>query len=188
MTESPKPLSPGSGATRQASHHDGGHYHSRSSSITAQLQQHRFGRGGARQTPPASSMSMPPAGGPQLPPPAGLNPPDSRFTLPSQGGPTHPPTQPSGPPTHMGGSVPLSSHSNSLASHAPSGHSAHSAHSAHSGPGSGDNAAPIFGQNSNDRLWTYVKSLEQRINGLQDEVSSLRGQLSLATQPQPRPT
>lgn len=182
MTESPKPLSPGSAPARQAGQREGSHYHNRSSSVTTQFQQQHFGRGAARQTPPAGSMTIPP-GGPQLPPPAGLNPPDSRFTLPSQGGPTHPPTQPSGPPTHMGGSVPLSSHSNSLSSHAQSGHSAHS------GQGSGENAAAaIFGQNNNDRLWAYVKSLEQRINGLQDEVSSLRGQLAMATQPQPRPT
>lgn len=181
MTESPKPLSPGSAPTRHTSHHDGSHYHNRSSSVTAQFQQQHFGRGSARQTPPASSMSIP-QGGPQLPPPAGLNPPDSRFTLPSQGGPTHPPTQPSGPPTHMSGSVPLSSHNNSLSSHAQSGHSARSAQ------GSGENSATMFGQNNNDRLWAYVKSLEERINGLQDEVSSLRGQLAIAPQQQPRPT
>ena len=177
MTESPKPLSPGSAPTRQASHHDGSGY----PSATTQFQQQHFGRGSARQTPPAGSMSIAP-GGPQLPPPPGLNPPDSRFTLPSQGGPTHPPTQPSGPPTHMGGSGPLSSHSNSLSSHAQSGHSAHSAQ------GSAENAAAVFGHNNNDRLWAYVKSLEQRINGLQEEISSLRGQLAISTQPQPRQT
>jgi hypothetical protein len=176
MTESPKPLSPGSAPTRQASHHDGSLYRNRASSVTTQFQQQHFGRGSARQTPPAGSMSIPPSG-PQLPPPPGLNPPDSRFTLPSQGGPTHPPTQPSGPPTHMSGSGPLSSHSNSLSSHAHSGHSAQ---------GSAENAAAVFGQSNNDRLWAYVKSLEQRINGLQDEVTSLRGQLAAATQPQVR--
>lgn len=172
LTESPKPLSPGSAPTRQATHHDGSMYRNRSSSVAAQFQQQHFGRGSTRQTPPAGSMSIaPPA--PQLPPPPGLNPPDSRFTLPSQGGPTHPPTQPSGPPTHMSGSGPLSSHSNSLSSHG------------HSAQGSGENAAAIFVPNNTDRLWAYVKSLEQRINGLQDEVSSLKGQLA-ATQSQSR--
>jgi uncharacterized small protein (DUF1192 family) len=82
----------------------------------------------------------------------------------------------------MGGSGPLPPHSNSLSSHAQSGHSAHSAQ------GSTENAAAIFGHNNNDRLWAYVKSLEQRINGLQDEISSLRGQLAISTQPQPRQT
>ena len=172
MTESPKPLSPGSAPSRQASHHDGSLYHNRASNATAHFQQQHFRRGPTRRTPPAGSMSIPPSG-PQLPPPPGLNPPDSRFTLPSQGGPTHPPTQPSGPPTHMSGSVPLSSHSNSLSSHAPSGHSAHSAQ------GSAENAAAVFGPSNNDRLWAYVKSLEQRINGLQDEVGALRGQVAL---------
>ena len=137
MTESPKPLSPGSAPTRQASHHDGSLYRNRASSVTAQFQQQHFGRGSARQTPPAGPMNIPPSG-PQLPPPPGLNPPDSRFTLPSQGGPTHPPTQPSGPPTRMSGSGPLSSHSNSLSSHAHSGHSTHSAQ------GSAENAAAVF--------------------------------------------
>jgi hypothetical protein len=180
MTESPKPLSPGSGPTRQASHHDGSLYRNRASSVTAQFQAQHFGRGSTRQTPPAGSMSIPPSG-PQLPPPPGLNPPESRYTLPSQGGPTHPPTQPSGPPTHMSGSGPLSSHNNSLSSHAHSGHSAQ---------GSAENAAAVFGQNNNnnnnDRLWAYVKSLEQRINGLEGEVTSLRGQLTASTQPQGR--
>lgn len=173
MTESPKPLSPGSAPTRQASHHDGGIYRNRSSSVAAQFQQQHFGRGSTQQNPPGGSMSMPPTA-PQLPLPPGLNPPDSRFTLPSQGGPTHPPTQPSGPPTHMSGSGPLSSHSNSHSSHG------------HSAQGSSENAAAIFVPNNNDRLWAYVKSLEQRINGLQDEVSSLKGQLAAATQPQSR--
>ena len=184
MTESPKPLSPGSAPTRQASHHDGGLYRNRASSVTAQFQQQHFGRGSTRQTPPAGSMSVPVAG-PQLPPPPGLNPPDSRFTLPSQGGPTHPPTQPSGPPTHMSGTGPLSSHSNSLSSHAHSGHSGHSGHSAQ---GSAENAAAIFGQNNSERLWAYVKSLEQRMNGMQEKITSLEAQLAAASQPQARQT
>ncbi len=173
MTESPKPLSPGPAPTRQASHHEGSSIYNRnrSSSVAAQFQQQHFGRGSTRQTPPAG-MSIPPSA-PQLPPPTGLNPPDSRFTLPSQGVPTHPPTQPSGPPTHMSGSGPLSSHSNSLSSHG------------HSAQGSGENATALFA-NNNDRLWAYVTSLEQRINGLQSEVTSLREQLGAATQPQIR--
>jgi hypothetical protein len=81
----------------------------------------------------------------------------------------------------MSGSGPLSSHNNSLSSHAHSGHSAQ---------GSAENAAAVFGQNNNnnnnDRLWAYVKSLEQRINGLEGEVTSLRGQLTASTQPQGR--
>ena len=164
--ESPKPLSPGSIPAAQSPHAQAGPYRNRASSLTNQFQPQPFGRGSAQRTPPVGAVNLSP-GGPQLPPPPGLNPPDSRFTLPSQAGPTHPPTQPSGPPTHMGGGGPLSSHSNSLSSHT------------HSGPGSGENASAMFVSN-NDRLWAYVKSLEQRVNGLQEEVNSLRQLLAAA--------
>ena len=170
MTESPKPLSPGSTPQRQAGQQESSYHRNRSSSVAQKFQQQQFGRTPAGRTPPQpTSMSLPGPPGPQLPPPPGLNPPDSRFTLPSQGGPTHPPTQPSGPPTHMGGSGPLSSHSNS-----------HSSHGA-SAQGSGEHAGA-----RDDRIWAYIKSLESRVNGLQDEVTTLRGQLALATQPQGR--
>jgi len=172
MTESPKPLSPGSTQTRQPGHPEASLHRNRSPSLTSHFHQQQFGRGSGGRTPP-SAMNMPP-GAPQLPPPHSLNPPDPRYTLPSQGGPAHPPTQPSGPPTHMSGSGPLSSHSNSLSSHG------------HSAQGSGENAAALFGQQKEDRLWAYVKSLEQRMNSLQDEVNGLRAQLAAATQPQQR--
>lgn len=171
MTESPKPLSPGA---PHGSHTEGGLYRNRSPSTTSQFQtqqqqQQHFGRGSSRRTPPPVSMGAPlPASG-QLPPPhpAGLNPPDSRYTLPSQG-PAHPPTGPTGPPTHMSGGG-LSSHSNSLSSHG------------HSGKGSGENSTAMFGP-PQERIWAYVKSLEDRINCLESEVASLRDRQAAAPQ------
>ena len=174
LTESPGPLSPGPhGPQTQArgsgpTQAEGSISRNRSPSIPQyHPQQGSYPRPTNR--PSMNSLNVPPSG-PQLPPPHGLTPPDPRFTLPSQGGPAHPPTQPSGPPTHMG-SGPLSSHSNSLAS---SGQ-------AHSGHGSGEHVKSMFA--NDERLWAYVKSLEVRLNSMQDEIISLRTQFANATQP-----
>lgn len=164
LTESPKPLSPGqvqraSGPAPAESSIN----RNRSPSVT-HYQQASY----SRTSGTGSSLGVAP-GAPQLPPPNVLNPPDSRYTLPSQGAPAHPPTQPSGPPTHMSGSGPLSSHSNSLSSH---GHSAHT---------SGEASNPMF-TNKDDRIWAYVTTLEQRLNGMQEEINILKHQLATATQ------
>ena len=156
MTESPKPLSPNQPHSRPPGQID--MQHTRSPSLASQ-----YGRGSGGPTASGTPIQAHP--GPQLPPPHSLGPVDPRYTIPSQSGPTHPPTQPSGPPTHMAGSGPLSSQSNSLSSH---------------GPGSGENvtggSAP-FGSRD-DRIWAYMKSLEQRMNSMQDEIVSLRAQLA----------
>jgi hypothetical protein len=169
MTESPKPLSPGA---PHGGHTEGGLYHNRSPSMTSQFQQQSFSRGSGRRTPPSGARGAPLSATGQLPPPhpSGLNPPDPRYTLPSQG-PAHPPTGPTGPPTHMSGGG-LSSHSNSLSSHGQSA------------KGSGENSASMLGPRE-DRLWAYVRSLEDRVNGLQGEVASLKDQLATASQTNP---
>lgn len=174
VTESPKPLSPGTVGNTHQGHNDSNVYRNRSPSLTQQYQHQMFGRGPGRgRTPPASSGSLPPPQhiAPQLPPPTTLNPPDSRFTLHSQAAPTHPPAQPTGPPTHMSGGI--SSQSNSLSSHAPSQQ------------GSGEGASAGF-PSRDDRLWEMVRSLEHRVNSLQQEVSDLKGQLAAAAQPKLR--
>jgi len=141
--------------------------------MSAQFQQQSYGRGSGRRSPPPTTMGAPLSATAHLPPPhpMGLNPPDSRYTLPSQG-PAHPPTGPTGPPTHMSGGG-ISSHSNSLSSHGQSA------------KGSGENSAAIFSPRD-DRLWAYMKSLEERVNGLQSEVASLKDQLAAANQSKPR--
>ncbi|RMZ92640.1 hypothetical protein DV736_g100, partial [Chaetothyriales sp. CBS 134916] len=150
ITESPRPLSPG-----QSRGTSGALDHrNRSPTITSypQAPGSSFGRS------TASSSSMMLSGtATQLPPPPGF--------LPSQTGPTHPPTQPTGPPTRVG-SGPLSSNSNSLSSHGQSGH------------GSVETSSPMFAKD--DRIWAYVKSLEQRMNGMQEEINGLRAQLVVA--------
>lgn len=164
LTESPKPLSPGQ-SHRGLGGVEGSLSRNRSPSMTHfQTPSHSYPRSAGGS---GSSLGIP-GPGTQLPPPPGLNPPDSRFTLPSQG-PTHPPTQPTGPPTHMG-SGPLSSHSNSLSSHGQSGH------------GSGDVTSPMFAKD--DRIWAYVKSLEQRLGTMEAEITNLKTQLANAQQNQ----
>ncbi|KAJ9662295.1 hypothetical protein H2198_001429 [Neophaeococcomyces mojaviensis] len=158
MTESPKPISP---AQRQNTGTIDSIGRNRSPS-NPQYAQH------PQQYPPrgssgSSSLAVPPHG-PQLPPPHGLNPPDPRFTLPSQAGPTHPPTQPSGPPTHMSGSGPLSSHSNS-SSHGFSGH------------GSGEGHKGAFPTNE-ERLWAVVRSLENQMGSMRETIDSLRAEVA----------
>ena len=154
MTESPQPMA---GAIRQPSGVLDGVGRNRSPS-SAQYSYPPRGSGGT------NSLTVPPHG-PQLPPPHGLNPPDSRFTLPSQIGPTHPPTQPSGPPTHMSGSGPLSSHSNS-SSHGFSGHG--------SGEGHHKGGFPT----NEERLWAVVRSMEQQMGNMREMIESLKAEVS----------
>ena len=164
ISESPTPLSPGQ--HQRGSTVDNSINRNRSPSM------HQYHQSSSYPRPAGSSNLAVPPSGPQLPPPHTLNPPDPRFTLPSQGGPAHPPTQPSGPPTHMSGSGPLSSsHSSSHGSHPQSGH------------GSGDHHKAFPG--NEDRLWAYVKSLETRMNSMQDEINSLKQQLVTAQQGRP---
>lgn len=167
LTESPKPLSPGQ--SHRASGAGSGDRHRSPSMSHFQPGTQSYPRSGAGS---GSSLSIPHSASTQLLPPPGLNPPDSRYTLPSQGAPTQPPTAPTGPPTHLGGSGPLSSHSNSLSSHGQSQH------------GSGEASSPMFAKE--DRLWAVIKNLESRVNGMQEEINSLRSQLAVATGGQPK--
>ncbi|KAL9020215.1 MAG: hypothetical protein Q9185_002498 [Variospora sp. 1 TL-2023] len=163
MTESPKPLSPGS---HQLGHPDSGISRNRSPSLTQQYQQQPFGRrASTRNSPPPMALQLMPPGGhpgaPHLPSLPGLPPPDLRFTLHSQPGAPpqmHPNTQGSGP------------NASSPGYHSQSGNNSLSSQS---GEGSGQNA---YGQ-GNDRLWAYIRSLEVKVDRLQEEVGSLKSQL-----------
>lgn len=163
MTESPKPLSPGS---HQLGHSDPAIHRNRSPSLTQQYQQQQFGRRtSTRNSPPP--MGLPPMssgghpGPPHLPSLAGL-PPPNHFTLHSQPGAPphmHANAQGSGPSASSPGFHPQSGN-NSLSSQ--------------SAEGSGQNS---YGQ-GNDRLWAYIRSLEVKVDRLQEEVGSLKSQLS----------
>ena len=182
MTESPKPLSPGGMAAQQLGHSGSGIHRARSPSLTEQFQHSHFGRratgpGPGRNSPPSMSLPPPPPGpnhssAPHLPPLQGLTPPEPRFTLHSQvggpvhmhptassnlSGPPHGPTSPSYPPGNT------SSANNSLSSHSTGPHN------------SLDRTQNTYVQ-PNERLWAYVQGLEAKINRLEEEVASLRGQ------------
>ena len=171
MTESPKPLSPGGTTSHQLGHHDTGIRRARSPSLTQQFQQQQFGRRAStlNSSPqlglpsPLSGSNHPsgPPSGPQLPSLPGLTPPDPRYTLHSQPGSVNHGTGQTSPGFH---SQPISQN-NSLSSHGTGPHA-----------NSGDGASSTLGQNT-DRLWAYVRSLETKIDRLQEEVGILRGQL-----------
>ncbi|KAL8707904.1 MAG: hypothetical protein Q9220_007124 [cf. Caloplaca sp. 1 TL-2023] len=163
MTESPKPLSPGS---HQLGHPEPSIHRNRSPSLTQQYQQQQFARKASMQnTPPSMGLaSMPPsghAGAPHLPSLPGLPPPDLRFTLHSQAGApplVHPGQQGSGPSASSPG-FQSQSGNNSLSSQ------------------SGEGSQNLPGQGS-DRLWAYIRSLEVKVDRLQEEVGTLKSQLS----------
>lgn len=156
MTESPKPLSPGGAASHQLGHPESGIHRNRSPSLTQQFQQQHFGRRSSTLNS-SPQTGLPP---PQLPSLPGLSAADHRFTLQSQA------AGPSGGQTSPGFHSQSASQNNSLSSHGTGPHA-----------GSGDGTSNAFAQ-STDRLWAYVRSLEMKIDRLQDEVGNLRGQLS----------
>ena len=184
MTESPKPLSPAGMASHQHGHTDSSIHRNRSPSLTQQFQQQQYGRR------PHARASSPPIGLPlpttsansnatHLPSLPSLNPPDARYTLHSQsgGGPSHVPPigQGSlpGPPYPSGGATPSSYHSQqgTLSSHSNS-HSSHGTQ-AH---GSGDRGNASFPP-TDDRLWAYVRSLEQYVRTLEQKTDKLQEEL-----------
>lgn len=175
MTESPKPLSPAGMTSHQLGHPESGLHRNRSPSLTQQFQQQQFGRRvtGSNASPP---MNLPPPqsslghlNAPHLPSLPGLNPPEARFTLQSQvsgPSPLHQSAPSSLPGAHHGPNSPsnpagnASSANNSLSSHS-------------TGPyGSFDKLSNSYSQ-SIDQLWAYVRSLEAKVNQLQDVGSKL---------------
>ena len=181
MTESPKPLSPSGMTPHQPGHPDTGIHRNRSPSITQQFQHAQYGRRttGHNVSPPMSLPPPNPSPGhphpPQLPSLPGLTPSENRFTLHNQAtgssqqhagasnslsGPlTHGPNSPSYPPGAT------SSANNSLSSHS-------------TGPQSSmDRSHNPFAQ-STEQLWAYVRSLEVKVDRLQDEVASLKRRAS----------
>ncbi|KAI4264488.1 MAG: hypothetical protein L6R42_000413 [Xanthoria sp. 1 TBL-2021] len=163
MTESPKPLSPGS---HQLGHPEPSIHRNRSPSLTQQYQQQQFGRKPSMQNT-SSAMSLPPmppaghSGAPHLPSLPGLPPPDLRFTLHSQAGgppPVHPSAQGSGPAA------------TSPSYQSPSGNNSLSSQS-------GDGSQKLYGSEQT-QIFAYIRSLEVKIDRLQEEVSTLKSQLS----------
>lgn len=180
MTESPKPLSPGGMASHQLGHSDSGIHRNRSPSLTQQLQHHQYSRRvTSNNTSPPISLPPPHTGNthlntPQLPSLPGLNPPDGRFTLQGQGpgpSPLHSAAVNSLPGPHHGPNSPsfpqgtASSANNSLSSHS-------------TGPPTSFDRHPNAYVQPNDQLWNYVRGLEEKIEKLQNEVMSLKHQVT----------
>ncbi|KAM5451251.1 hypothetical protein MaudCBS49596_003957 [Microsporum audouinii] len=225
MTESPKPLSPNSAASRQLGHGPENAFRQTHQPGMPQYQS-QMRNGSAGLGIPFSSVSSPggtlshpgsQAGTPHLPPPIGLNPPDSRFTLhsqqqqqgahlPNRTG-SHPPLQHSHHPpppsssidsntapssgTGSGNSsytsVPSSEGFNANGSLANMSGGSYFTHSPHQ-RGSNDQPtrqlsipSPNPNLPSSDRIWGYMRALEDRVNGLESEVVRLRGQLNSVT-------
>ena len=164
MTESPKPLSPGS---HQLGHPEPGITRNRSPSLSQQLGQQQINRRMSAQNqiglpPPVSGSGHP--GNPQLPSLPGLNPPEPRFTLHSQA-----------PGQSLTGVT-----SPSFPSQPPSQNTSLSSHGTAAQPGSGDGSSVAP---NNDRVWAYIHSLEAKVNRLQDEVTALRAHKSSTEAP-----
>ncbi|KAL2046039.1 hypothetical protein N7G274_001486 [Stereocaulon virgatum] len=188
MTESPKPLSPAGMTSHQLGHPDSGIHRNRSPSLTQQMQQQQFGRRttGHKAPPPMNLPPPHPGAGhpnaPQLPSLPGLNPPEPRFTLQSQA--------PGLAQLHStaGNSLPGSHGPNSPSYPLGNMSSANNSHSSHStGPHLSFDKVHSSQSQSLDQIWSYARSLEARIERLQDQVTLLQNQLESATQHQRPP-
>ena len=180
MTESPKPLSPAGITSHQLGHPDSGIHRNRSPSLTQQFQHTHFGRRatGHNISPPMNLPPPNPGAGhpnaPQLPSLPGLNPPETRYTLHSQvTGPTQPhagvPNTLPGPSTHGPHSPSYPPGATSSANNSLSSHS--------TGPQTSFDRPHNFAQ-ATEQLWDYARSLEVKIDRLQDEVTSLKSRPS----------
>ncbi|KAK2750144.1 hypothetical protein FQN57_004640 [Myotisia sp. PD_48] len=133
-----------------------------------------------------------------LPPPPGLNPPDSRFTLHSQASQQPPSLSASTMPHVSNRTSPHHSLPHPHHSHANSASEIGSAGNGYPSPHTDSNfsyftshhqyksdqpqrqlsiPSPNSTHPPNDRIWGYVRSLEDRVNGLESEITRLRSQM-----------
>lgn len=164
MTESPKPLSPAGMQSHQLGH-DSSISRQRSPSLTTQFQQQHFGRRqSGRASPTGMSLPSPHATsqGPKLPALSGLAPPDQRYTLTSQTTGQH--GMPNG-----GSQVQSGASSPGTAFQPPRSGPLHQ-----QGSGSGE-SANVFA--SGDRgIWAYCQTLEDREKKMEVEINNLRNE------------
>ncbi|KAG5301221.1 C2H2 zinc finger domain-containing protein [Histoplasma ohiense] len=203
ISESPKPLSPNVVPTRQLSHgpEHNAQSHSRggglSPSLKPQYPSQQFGRNGSTgaSSGPAQILPAPQPGAPQLPLPHGLNNPDTRFPL-------HSPKPNQSQQSQSQQSLHLSSHA-----HHHHHHSQNHSNISNNSNASPDLSNVNNNNNSNnnlflrqrqlstsshhsntagssapspDRVWSYIRTLEDRVNGLEEELVRLRDQLAAA--------
>ncbi|KAI9808270.1 MAG: hypothetical protein M1825_004727 [Sarcosagium campestre] len=181
MTESPKPISPG-GPGGLPSHQLGppdsaSINRRRSPSLTQQFQQHHYGRNGSgRPSPP---MGLPPiqanSQAPQLPSLPGLSSPGPRISLPGQSSAAQ---QVTGSGNQVAGSMQQYGVASSLPNGSTSGNmlpggtsTAGSVSTQGQSSVDGINALSAMGT---DGVWVYIRSLEDKINKLTEEVTALK--------------
>lgn len=188
MTESPKPLSPAIGASHPPRRTDSsGSRRHRSPSLAQQLQQQQYARRGSARSPSHVGLP-PPLGGstgraPQLPSLPGLGSPDPKYGV-SNPGVAASPSQHKAPAVEPMSSLlhqsmapgptlssPLSASGGRSSDVAMTG-TGISGHERGSGDGMRGYHSPSI-----DGVWTYIRSLEARINHLSDEVTGLRREL-----------
>ncbi|RAH40686.1 C2H2 zinc finger protein [Aspergillus brunneoviolaceus CBS 621.78] len=179
ITESPKPLSPNALSSHQLGHNpeNNAQLHRAHSPGLSQSFQQQGQQPYSRAGPSAASgLGLPPPqpSAPQLPPPLGLSSSESRFALHSQG---------SGPPPASTGTKHTPSHSHSSNHSGPLTSKPGPEAALNNGsqlPGSHE---AIYLEQSRDReekLWAYIRSVHEELNGLKAEVASLRVQLASA--------
>ncbi|KAL2866770.1 C2H2 zinc finger protein [Aspergillus lucknowensis] len=178
MTESPKPLSPNALSSHQLGPPENNvqpHHRPHSPGLAHSFPQQPYSRAGPSQSSISShsapSLGLPPPqpGAPQLPPPPGLGSSDPRFSLHSQSSVQPPSTT----------AKHTSSHSHSSNHGGPlSGKAVPDANSANSNYHSHD---PILFEQQRDqvdKLWSYMRSVQEEVSGLRAELATLRAQLA----------
>lgn len=185
MTESPKPLSPGSALPPPNRRTDSnGSRHHRSPSLVQQLQQQQLSRRNSARSPPHVGLPPPLASGgsraPQLPSLPGLGSTDSKYSGSSQSSATHQNAQAVEPMSSLLRQQMSSGPTMSRALSKSTGGLTEanlvgngiSAHDHGIGDGSRNHVPPTM-----DIIWNYVRSLEARVEHLSEEIVSLKREL-----------
>lgn len=175
MTESPKPLSPAGVHSHQLGH-DASINRARSPSLATQFHQQNYGHHqSGRVSPSIISLPSPHSTtqSQRLPSIAGLAPPEQKYTLSSQAPTHHTPTT-NGAPQGQGQSTtdsPSTTYQPSRSYPPPSPR--------HQGSGSGDSSNNLFASGEQG-VWSYVKTLEGRVEQMTNEISAMQGREKLA--------
>ncbi|KFY89643.1 hypothetical protein V500_05570 [Pseudogymnoascus sp. VKM F-4518 (FW-2643)] len=174
MTESPKPISPGAMNALQLGHDQssissaaGGLGRQRSPSLATQVQQRDFGRRAQGERIGSGVQGGMGGTGPKLPALTGLAPPEARFMVPSQAGTNG--TSSSSSSTVAGGPF-----------RGPGGLQQQQQHPSNTNP---SNPAEANNNNNNSNnlfssergVWTYVQSLEEKVDRLTERVVGMEG-------------
>ncbi|KAL2821037.1 hypothetical protein BJX63DRAFT_418084 [Aspergillus granulosus] len=178
MTESPKPLSPNALSSHQLGHGQESnvqlhHHRPHSPGLAHSFPQQTYNRAGPSQPPlpnhstPSLGLPPPQPGAPQLPPPPGLGASEPRFSLHSQSSVQ--------PPVAAVKHTPSHSHSSS---HAPSDPMMN--HASHD-----PSLAAESQRDQVDKIWAYMRSVQEEVSGLRAEVAALRAQLASSSSSSP---